>query len=104
MKISWVICVGLWLSIAAAGQTNSYTVTPIVNNTQDAYLVNPWGMSRPIKSSLTENEWWISDNATGYTTLYYANQTGTQSLAPLIITVPSARGTGVGSPTGTVYN
>jgi uncharacterized protein (TIGR03118 family) len=103
MKTSLAICVALWLSLAGA-QTNSYTVTPIVNNTQDLYLVNPWGMSRPSKATTTENEWWVSDNATGYTTLYYANQTGAESLAPLVITIPSASGTGIGSPTGTAYN
>ena len=104
MKIFLAICTVLLLVVVANAQTNSYTVTPIVNNTQDSYLINPWGMSRPIKSSITENEWWISDNATGFTTLYYANQTGAQSLAPLVISIPSASGKGIGSPTGTAYN
>ncbi len=104
MKLSSLIIAALLLCVAATAQINSYTVTPIVNNTQDPYLINPWGMSRPISSTLGENEWWVSDNITGYTTLYYANQNGPQSLAPLIITVPSASGIGVGRPTGTAYN
>ena len=41
---------------------------------------------------------------TGFTTLYYANQKGQQSLAPMVISIPSASGTGVGSPTGTAFN
>jgi uncharacterized protein (TIGR03118 family) len=53
---------------------------------------------------MKENEWWVSDNGTGYTTLYYANKTGGQSLAPLVINVPPAMGKGIGSPTGTAYN
>jgi len=104
MKILTMVSIALILTLAAGAQTNSYTVTPIVNNTQDPYLVNPWGMSRPASSGKTENEWWVSDNVTGYTTLYYANQTGSQSLAPLVIAIPSASGIGRGTPTGTAYN
>jgi uncharacterized protein (TIGR03118 family) len=94
----------LALCVGASAQTGSYTVTPIVDNTQDQYLINPWGLSRPINPGANENEWWASDNGTGYTTLYYANQSGIQSLAPLVITIPPALGTGTGSPTGTAFN
>lgn len=104
MKIAGLAGLLLWLCVAGAAQTNSYTVTPIVNNTQDSYLINPWGISRPIKSSVAENEWWVSDEMTGFTTLYYANQKGQQSLAPLVISIPAASGTGVGSPTGTAFD
>jgi uncharacterized protein (TIGR03118 family) len=88
----------------ALAQSNSYTVTPIVTNQQDPQLVNAWGLSRPVKASLNENEWWVSDNATGLSTLYVANKSGIQSRSPLFITIPTAIGTGTGSPTGTVYN
>jgi uncharacterized protein (TIGR03118 family) len=103
MRIASRVVIAL-LCLTVSAQTNSYTVTPIVNNTQDPYLINPWGLSRPVSSSLAENEWWVSDNGTGYTTLYYADKTGGQALAPLVISVPSANGTGHGSPTGTAYN
>lgn len=103
MKIACLAVVAL-LCLTAAAQTNSYTVTPIVNNTQDPYLINPWGLSRPVSASLGENEWWVSDSGTGYTTLYYADKSGGQSLAPLVISIPAASGTGHGSPTGTAYN
>lgn len=97
--------VSLLLVCAWAGaQTNSYTATLIVNNTQDQYLINPWGMSRPLNATLPENEWWLSDNGTGFTTLYYANKSGSQSLAPLVISIPSANGISHGTPTGTAYN
>lgn len=104
MKVACLVVMVLMVCLVAGAQTNSYTVTPIVDNTQDPFLINPWGLSRPIKASINENEWWVSDNATGFTTLYYADKSGSQSLAPLIIIVPSATGTGVGSPTGTAYN
>ncbi|MGO9647536.1 MAG: TIGR03118 family protein [Terriglobales bacterium] len=104
MRIAGLLATALLLCLTAGAQTNSYTVTPIVNNTQDSYLINPWGLSRPVSSSLGENEWWVSDNGTGYTTLYYADKTGGQSLAPLVISIPSASGTVHGSPTGTAYN
>ena len=80
MKIACVIAIALLVGVVASAQTNSYTAAPIVNNTQDPFLVNPWGLSRPAKSSSSDNEWWASDNATGYTTLYYADKSGAQSL------------------------
>jgi uncharacterized protein (TIGR03118 family) len=103
MKVACLLVV-LILCFAAGAQTNSYTATPIVDNTQDSFLVNPWGLSRPVNPNKTENEWWTSDNATGFTTLYYANQQGSASLAPLVISIPSADGVGHGTPTGTAYN
>jgi len=104
VRIACLSGVVLLVCLTASAQTNSYTVTPIVNNTQDSYLVNPWGLSRPVSASVTENEWWTSDNGTGNSTLYYANSTGAQSLAGLVVTIPSASGTGIGSPTGTAFN
>jgi uncharacterized protein (TIGR03118 family) len=86
--------------VGAGAQTNNYTVSNIVTNTQDSRLVNPWGLSRPAKASLTENEWWISDQVTGLSTLYDANGT----IVPLAVTIPPASGTGPGSPTGTALN
>jgi len=90
----------LLLSMGAGAQTNSYTVTNIVTNTQDSRLINPWGLSRPARKSLTENEWWISDQVTGLSTLYDANAT----IAGLAVTIPPAGGSGTGSPTGTALN
>ncbi len=104
MKVHYLLCITFLLGAAASAQTNSYTVTPIVNSTQDPFLINPWGLSRPTKASVSEGEWWVSDNATGYTTLYYADKSGSQSLVPLQIVIPTANGTGTGSPTGTAYN
>jgi len=97
-KLLWLCPVVLCGSSHA--QTTNYTVTNIVTNTQDSRLINPWGLSRPSKSSLKENEWWASDQATGLSTLYYADGT----VVGLQVTVPPASGSGIGSPTGTAFN
>lgn len=104
IKIACLAGFSLLMCFEASAQTNSYTVTPIIDNTQDEFLINPWGMSRPVKPGLPENQWWLSDNGTGFTTLYDASKTGADSLSPLVISIPTATGTGIGSPTGTVYN
>lgn len=68
---------------------------PAVGAFHDANLVNSWGLS-----IAPTGAWWVSDNATGLSTLYIA------SGAPqsLVVTIPSATGQGTGTPTGTVYN
>jgi uncharacterized protein (TIGR03118 family) len=104
VKALCVIGLALIGCLPAGAQTNSYTVTPIVNNSQDSFLVNPWGLSRPVKATLNDGEWWASDNVTGFSTLYYADKSGAQSRAGLVITIPTANGSGTGSPTGTAYN
>ncbi len=104
MKNLWMLGACLLSCTAAVAQTTNYTVANIVVNTQDTYLLNPWGLSRPSSSTAKENEWWTSDNLTGYSTLYYANKSGSQSLAALVVSIPPATGTGTGSPTGTAFN
>jgi uncharacterized protein (TIGR03118 family) len=87
-----------------------YQLTTLVSNqvnstipTIDPLLANPWGLARSAGSP-----WWISDNDTGWSTLY--NAAGAQ--VPLRVVIPtagngpvSATGTnGPGTPTGIVYN
>jgi uncharacterized protein (TIGR03118 family) len=87
---------------AAANAQNSYSVTNIVTNSQDSHLLNPWGISRAASKTVTanQNQWWVSDNNTGLSTLYDANGT----IVGLTVKIPSAT-TGPGSPTGTAaYN
>src|SRR5580704_9530141 len=94
---SLVIIVGLIPSPAAA----QYAITNLVSNQkgkanhQDKALVNAWGMS-----FFPGSPFWISDNGTGLSTLY-DNQGVKQSL---VVTIPPASGTGLGSPTGQVAN
>jgi|SRR5579871_153320 len=102
--VQFMLVVATAWSANAQSVTNSYTMKFLVSDlagvatTQDTRLVNPWGLSRPANASLSENEWWAADNLTGVSTLYDANGT----ITPLAVTIPSATGTGTGSPTGTV--
>jgi uncharacterized protein (TIGR03118 family) len=96
----------LTLSTPAHAQ---YKLTNLVSNqvgqapTIDPLLANAWGLARSATSP-----WWISDNDTGWSTLYTA--AGTQeSLRVLVPTAgngPSSPtgGNGPGTPTGVVFN
>jgi uncharacterized protein (TIGR03118 family) len=89
--------------VACFGQ--HYNQTNLVSNTSgvapvtDPQLINPWGISRGSGSP-----WWISDNATGFSTLY--NGAGTKQ--SLIVTIPPSdpndKNTPLGTPTGTIAN
>lgn len=81
-----------------------YTRKDLVSNQagaaplQDAHLVNGWGLV-----SLAGSPYWVSDNGTGFSTLYTA--AGTQ--VPLFVSIPPAPGSPVGTlgtPTGVVGN
>src|SRR5258705_2966717 len=81
-----------------------YTCTDLVSNqpgvapNTDAHLVNAWGLV-----ALPTSPWWVSDNGTGFSTLY--NGAGLQT--PLFVSIPPApaspAGT-LGTPTGIVGN
>jgi uncharacterized protein (TIGR03118 family) len=70
----------------------------VAPNTDSQHLVNAWGLTQ-----LGTSPFWVSDNGTGFSTLY----TGTGQQIPLFVTIPpapnSAEGT-PGMPTGTVGN
>lgn len=97
MKKTCMLVIALSLCAGAQAQTNSYNVANLVTNLQDPHLVNPWGISRAASKNVGENEWWVSDQVTGLTTLYDANGT----IVGLTVVIPPASGTGPGSPTGT---
>lgn len=85
-------------SAVPAQQLQHYKQTNLVSDTtNDANIVNGWGMSRG-----TGTPWWISDNGTGKSTLY----TGTGAIAPLVVTIPSGdpKKNPTGTPTGQVFN
>jgi uncharacterized protein (TIGR03118 family) len=58
-------------------------------------LGNPWGLAYAPGGPI-----WVSDNSTGWSTLY--NGAGIQQSLEVI--VPTASGSGFGTPTGIVYN
>jgi uncharacterized protein (TIGR03118 family) len=78
-----------------------YQVRKLVSNQEktakfvDPLVVNAWGLV-----SSPTSPWWISDNASGWSTLYTAD--GTK--VPLNVSIPTAGGDGPGTPTGIVFN
>jgi uncharacterized protein (TIGR03118 family) len=61
----------------------------------DPNLVNAWGLSRA-----SGTPWWVSDNGTGFSTLY--NAAGMAQA--LVVKIPTPDGTGTATPSGTVFN
>ena len=103
-------CLGLVLLMVSAPAQAQYHLTNLVSNqidekapNTDPLLVNAWGLARGATSP-----WWVSDNLSGWATLY--NATGTaQSLRVLIPTagngpVSPTGLNGPGTPTGVVFN
>jgi uncharacterized protein (TIGR03118 family) len=77
-----------------------YTRTDLVTNATDPNLVNGWGLTRSSGSPF-----WVSDNATGKSTLYNGAGQRFPVGSPLVVTIPPAAGsTAIGTPTGTVFN
>ena len=95
---------GLVLIFASSTALAQYQLTNLDSNNAafaptnplDPLLVNAWGMVHAPGSP-----WWISDNNSGWSTLYTA---GGARLAQPVVKIPSASGTGIGSPTGDVFN
>jgi len=92
------------LAIALLGlpaYAQSYQATTLtsdianISNNTDANLGNPWGLV-----ASASGPWWVSDNATGLSTLYDA--TGTP--LSLVVTIPSWDGNGTGVPSGIAFN
>ncbi len=88
----------LALSVASSLALAQYTATTLVKNTGkkgDKQLINPWGLAYG-----PGDPFWLSDEGSGLSTLY----TGAGVKQSLVVTIPTASGTGTGSPTGIVYN
>jgi uncharacterized protein (TIGR03118 family) len=93
------------LILSATCFAQHYTQTNLVSNTAgvaavtDPQLINAWGLSRGSGSA-----WWVSDNATGFSTLY----NGAGAKQTLIVTIPPSdpkdKNTPTGTPTGTIFN
>jgi uncharacterized protein (TIGR03118 family) len=82
-----------------------YKRTDLISNqpgvaptTDEQHLVNAWGLT-----ALPRSPFWVSDNGTGFSTLY----TGAGQQIPLFVTIAPAPGSPagtLGTPTGTVGN
>jgi uncharacterized protein (TIGR03118 family) len=113
MKRFWTVVLGLVSASAlplpsAQAQTNSYKQTNLVSDTAgmaantDAKLVNPWGIA-----FVPGNPFWISDNNSGFTTLYDQNGAlnGYFKVAPPTGSSNPATPTGiVAPPSGATFN
>jgi len=81
-------------SQTAYQQVNLVSDVPGQAQVTDPNLVNPWGLSFSPVSPL-----WVSDNGPGLSTLYSGGiHGGTQTINPLVVTIPG------GAPTGQVFN
>jgi len=92
-----VIQTDLVFGEAAGGAGGAGTESTAKN--LDPNLINAWGISfNPDPAANTM--FWVSAADSGVSTVYAPDGT----VAPLVVTVPSANGTDTGSPTGQVFN
>jgi uncharacterized protein (TIGR03118 family) len=90
------------LMLASSAAIAQYKLTNLSSNQvgqarhTDPLLVNGWGLAAGPGSP-----WWLSDNGSGWSTLY--DQTGT-TISQLKVLIPTGGGNGPGSPTGIVFN
>lgn len=98
LSLTAALAFAVLLQGAAVAQ---YKVTNLTANrpgrapNTDPNQVNAWGLTYGPGSPF-----WMSDNVTGLSTLYKADG----SIVPLVVTIPTASGSGTGSPTGIVFN
>ena len=99
--VTLAACSGLVLAMSGAALAQHYTVTALDSNLTgkakftDPLLKNAWGLAYA-----PTGPFWISDEASGWTTLY----DGSGNIQALKAIVPPSSGTGAGTPTGIVYN
>jgi uncharacterized protein (TIGR03118 family) len=99
--IALTFSLGVVLMFVSSTALAQYQLTNLVSNQAgvaphtDPLIVNAWGMVHAPGSP-----WWISDNNSGWSTLY--NAAGIKQ--GLVVEIPTASGGGVGSPTGDVFN
>jgi len=82
-------------SLAQYRKTNLVSNLPTGAKHQDTQLQNGWGLAYG-----PGTPFWVSDEYSGLSTLY----DGAGVKQSLVVTIPTASGTGTGSPTGIVYN
>lgn len=98
---SFTVALGLALVFMSSAAVAQYQLTNLVSNQvgqakhDDPLLVNAWGLAYG-----PGGPFWISDEGTGWSTIY----TGQGLKQGLEVVIPSASGSGPGSPTGIVFN
>jgi uncharacterized protein (TIGR03118 family) len=99
---AFTLALGIALLMVSSAATAQYQLVNLTSNQVgwafrvDPLLVNGWGLARGAGSP-----WWISDENSGWSTLYDGAGKPVQQLKVLI---PTAGENGPGSPTGIVIN
>jgi uncharacterized protein (TIGR03118 family) len=100
-RITLTACLGFALMFVSNAARAQYQLTNLVSNQvgaakhTDPLMANAWGLVHTAGSPF-----WISDEASGWSTLYNGN--GVKEA--LNVLIPTASGKFPGSPTGIVYN
>ncbi len=101
-RITLTFALGFALVLVSSASMAQYRLTNLSSNQirhalhDDPLLVNGWGLVHAPGSP-----WWVSDNNSGWSTLYDAQGNLVTALKVLI---PTAGENGPGSPTGIVWN
>jgi uncharacterized protein (TIGR03118 family) len=101
-RIAYTVCLGLALMFISNLALAQYQLLNLSSNQvgggahTDPLLVNGWGLVHAPGSP-----WWVSDNDSGWSTLY--NGAGVP-VPTLKVLVPTGGGNGPGSPTGIVWS
>jgi uncharacterized protein (TIGR03118 family) len=98
--IALALAMGFALMFVPSAALAQYQLTNLVANKKgarntDPLIVNAWGIAYGPTGAF-----WISDEGSGYSTLYNGN--GVKQTLQVVI--PTASGSGTGSPTGIVFN
>ena len=80
-------------------QTNLVSSVPGLAQRTDPTLVNAWGIVHP-----PTGPWWVNANGSGIAFLFDSQGNPFPATAPLVVTIPTASGSGSSSPTGVVFN
>jgi uncharacterized protein (TIGR03118 family) len=100
--ITLMVVLALGLTFVSSTALAQYKLINLSSNQikqahhDDPLLVNGWGLVHA-----TGSPWWVSDNNSGWSTLYDSQGNQVQTLKVLI---PTAGENGPGSPTGIVWN
>jgi len=99
--IALTLSIGLAVAFLSSTAVAQYKLAKLTSNVSgqakntDSLLVNAWGLTYA-----PGNPFWVSDNGTGWATLYDGQ--GTPQATQVV--VPAFNGTSGGTPTGIVYN
>jgi hypothetical protein len=97
MLLRFMVGAGLALTVSFVSFAQHYKQTDLISNTSgsapvvDPQLINAWGLSRGSGSA-----WWVSDQATGVSTLY----NGAGEKQSLVVAIPPADPTNKNTPKG----